>query len=205
MLAIILRIGSKSANVIELAHQLLAKFQGLAGIDRAAVAELCRHPGLGPAKAVQLKAAFELGRRLSRFDVSALPSIHSPEDMANLVRSRMEWLEQEHLWVMMLDTKNRVVAEHQLYRGSLNLTTVRVGELFKEAIRQNAANVILVHNHPSGDVTPSADDVQLTREARQAGSLLDIEVLDHVIIGRGQPGFTSLRERGLGFDGRSRG
>jgi DNA repair protein RadC len=125
------------------------------------------------------------------------PTIHSPADAAALVQYEMSALEQEYLKVMLLDSRNQVLDIVEVYHGSLNSSQVRVGELFKVAIRRNSAAVIILHNHPSGDPTPSPDDIALTRAIVQAGKLLDIEVLDHLVIGRGR--FVSLKERGLGF------
>ena len=126
-----------------------------------------------------------------------LPTIHSPEDAANLVMHRMSALEQEEMLVMLLDTRNRVIRIDPFYRGSVNSSQVHVGELFKTAIRQNAPAVIVVHNHPSGDPEPSPDDVAVTRALVEAGKLLDIKVLDHLVIGNGR--FVSLKERRLGI------
>jgi DNA repair protein RadC len=165
--------------------------------------ELCNQVGLGPAKAVQLKAAFELGRRLGELQPEERPQVRSPGDLAPHMIRRMGHLEQEHLTVVLLNTKNRVLAEEEVCRGSLNTAAVRVGEIYREPIRQNAAAIILVHNHPSGDPTPSPEDVRLTVAAREAGELLDIELLDHVVVGRQQ--YVSLRERGLGFAARGPG
>jgi DNA repair protein RadC len=206
LLAIILRTGSRTGNVLDLANHLLADFGGLAGLNGASIEELCRHDGLGPVKAIELKATFELGRRLVSLNPGDRPQVRSPADIANLVKAEMSALGQEHLRVLLLNTKNHVVGSHDVYRGSLNTAVVRVGEVFREAVRQNSAALVLIHNHPSGDPTPSPEDVDLTREVVQAGTLLDIDVLDHLIIGSGQPGFVSLKERGLGFgrDGRSR-
>jgi DNA repair protein RadC len=153
--------------------------------------------GLGPAKAAQLKAAIELGRRLALEAPEERPAINSPGDAAALVQYEMAALEQEHLRVLLLDTRNRVLDINELYHGSLNASLVRVGEVFKPAIRRNAAGILVVHNHPSGDPTPSPDDVAITRALVQAGRLLDIEVVDHLVIGQGR--FVSLKERGLGF------
>ncbi len=168
-------------------------------MGRATLSELRDEPGLGTAKAVGIKAALELGKRLVGQDPEQRARIGSPVDVWNLVRADMATLEQEHLRVLLLTTKNQVIATQELYRGSLNSTTVRVGELFRAAIRENAAGVILVHNHPSGDPTPSPEDVRLTRDAVDAGANLDIPVLDHVVVGRGDRPFVSLKERGLGF------
>ena len=134
---------------------------------------------------------------MSESDAEERRVIHSPQDAADLVIYEMSALEQEHLRVIQLDTRNRVVNIEEVYRGSLNSSQVRVGELFKGAVRRNLAAIIVVHNHPSGDPTPSPDDIALTRQITQAGKLLDIEVLDHLVIGQGR--FISLKERGLGF------
>jgi DNA repair protein RadC len=200
LLAIILRTGTQRENVLEMANSLLALHRGLEGLSKASVSELCQQVGLGPAKAAQLKAAFELGRRLGQLEPGERPQVRSPGDIARLMFGSMSHLEQESLKVVLLNTKNRVIDEREVCRGSLNSAAVRVGEIFREPIRQNAAAVILVHNHPSGDPTPSPEDVRLTAAAREAGDLLDLEVLDHVIIGRQD--FVSLRERGLGFGSR---
>lgn len=198
LLAIILRTGTSNENVLRVAQRLLARFGGLAGLARASTAELIAEKALGPAKAAQLKASMELGRRLLVEKPDERPQVRAPADAANLVMSEMSVLEQEHLVVLLLDTKNRVLAQSTVYKGSLNTSLIRVGELFREAIRANCASLIVIHNHPSGDPTPSPEDVAITRQIVQAGALLDIEVLDHLIIGFQR--FVSLKERGLGFD-----
>lgn len=200
LLAIILRTGGRSRNVLDLANRLLVDFGGLAGVKAASVEELRRLDGMGEVKAIEVKAAFELGQRLASLNPGERRQVHSPRDIANLVKGEMSTLEQEHLRVLLLSTKNHVLGTHDVYRGSLNTVGVRIGELFREAIRRNSHALALIHNHPSGDPTPSPEDVALTREAAAAGALLDIEVLDHVIIGTGEPGYVSLKERGLGFD-----
>ena len=197
LLAIILRVGVSGQSVLSLAHALLAKYDGLMGLARASFAELCAEHGLGPAKTTQLKAAIELGRRLLIESPDVRPQITSPADAANLVLLEMGMLEKEEVRVFILDTRNRVLNIPTIYVGSLNTNVVRVGELFRDAIKQNAAAIIIVHNHPSGDPTPSPEDVRLTEMLVQAGKLLDVEVLDHLIIGQGR--FVSLKERGLGF------
>ncbi len=197
LLAIILRTGVGGANVIHLAEHLLSHFDGLPGIAQATFEELCQVKGIGPAKVTQIKAALELGRRLLVASPESKPVIHSPMDVANLIGSEMAFLPQEEFWVLHLDVKNRVWRVQRLYRGSLTQARVRVGEVFREAIRSNAAAIIVAHNHPSGDPTPSPQDVALTRMLVDAGKLLEIPVLDHVIIGMGR--WVSLKERGLGF------
>jgi DNA repair protein RadC len=197
LLAILLRVGVEGENVIQLAERLLKKYDGFTGLHKASVHELASEHGMGPAKAAQLKAALEVGERLRKAMLNDKPAIHSPQDAADLLQHEMSALEQEELRVVLLDTRNRVLGIENVYRGSLNSSQVRVGELFKNAIRRNAAAVIIAHNHPSGDPTPSPDDVAVTRAFIQAGKLLDVEVLDHVVIGMNR--WVSLKERGLGF------
>jgi DNA repair protein RadC len=197
LLAILLRVGVPGESAIQVGQRLLQTFGGLAGLHRATFAELCSQHGLGEAKAAQIQAAIELGRRLTLEAPQERPTIHGPGDAAGLVLYEMSALEQEELRVMLLDVRNRVLEVVSVYRGSLTSSQVRVGELFKHAIRRNAANIIVVHNHPSGDPTPSPDDVALTRAILQAGKLLDIDLLDHLVIGAGR--YVSLKERGLGF------
>ena len=197
LLAILLRVGVKGENAVQVGQRLLQELGGLPGIHRADYEEVCNQRGVGPAKAAQIKAAIELGRRLAVEAPEERPAIHSPADAAALIQYEMSALEQEELRVILLDIRNRVEQILTIYRGSLNSSQVRVGELFKAAIRRNAAALIVVHNHPSGDPAPSPDDVALTRAIVQAGKLLDVEVLDHLVIGRGR--FVSMKERGLGF------
>jgi DNA repair protein RadC len=199
LLGILLRVGVPGENAVQMGQRLLHDLGGLRGIQQASFTEVCNQHGLGPAKAAQLQAAIELGRRLVIEDPEQRPRINKPQDIADLVQYEMSGLVQEQLWVLVLDTRNRVISIEKLYKGSLNSSTVRVGELFKAAIQKNAASIILVHNHPSGDPTPSPEDVQLTRSAIQAGKLMDIDVLDHLVIGNHR--FVSLKERNLGFSG----
>ncbi len=198
LLAIMMRTGVGGENVLRLAERLLARFEGLPGIARASLAELQTVHGVGPAKAVEIKAALELGRRLMAAAPEERPRITSPADAANLLMSEMMLLEQEELRVVLLDTRNHVLRVETVYKGSLNTSVVRIGEVFRHAVKDNAAAVIVTHNHPSGDPSPSPEDVHVTRQIRQAGALLDIELLDHLIIGRQR--YVSLKERGLGFD-----
>lgn len=197
LLAILLRTGIQGENVINQATRLLIEFGGLSGLARASLAEMSRFKGMGEAKYTQVMAAFELGRRLLIESPDERPQIRSPADAANLVMAEMSLLEQEHLRLFLLDTKNRVLKMPTVYIGNLNTSVIRVGELMRYALRENCASVIVAHNHPSGDPTPSPEDVRVTERIVEAGKLLDIEVLDHLIIGRGR--FVSLKERGLGF------
>ena len=197
LLAIILRTGTPSENALALATAALARFNGLPGLARASFGELCAQHGMGEAKAAQVKAALELGRRLLSTQPEERATVRSPQDVANLLLAEMGLLEQEHLRVVLLNTKNQVLAMPEVYKGSVNSAQVRVSELLREAIREGCPALIVVHNHPSGDPTTSADDIELTRQLIEAGKLLDIDVLDHIVIGG--HGFVSLRERGLAF------
>lgn len=197
LLAILLRVGVEGENAVQVGQRLLQQFDGLGGLHRTTFEELMSQRGIGSAKAAQIKAAIELGRRLTIESPDERTTIHSPADAAALVQYEMSALEQEHLRVILLDTRNHVLDTVEIYRGSVNSSQVRVGELFKGAIRRGASALIVVHNHPSGDPTPSPDDVAVTRAFVQAGKLLDVELLDHLIIGHGR--FVSLKERGLGF------
>lgn len=197
LIAIILRTGTSGEHVLHLAERLLRECGGLAGLARLPYSELTSIRGFGVAKATELQAVFELGRRLQVASPEDRPTIKSPADAANLL-SEMSVLEQETMRTILLDTKNRVLAMPTVYRGSLHTTVVRVTELFREAVRQNCAGLIIAHNHPSGDPTPSPEDIAVTAEIVKAGKILDIDVLDHLVIGAGQK-FVSLKERGLGF------
>jgi DNA repair protein RadC len=197
LLAILLRVGIQGENSVQMGQRLLQDLGGLHGLHRATVQEIAQQHGMGLAKASQIKAAIELGLRLRLEAPEERPIIKCPADAAGLVMYEMAGLTQEHLRVLNLDTRNRVINIEKLYIGSLNASTVRVGEVFKSAIQRSAASVIITHNHPSGDPTLSPEDVALTRSIVQAGKLLDIDVLDHLVIGQGR--WISLKERGLGF------
>jgi DNA repair protein RadC len=197
LIAIVLRTGTHGENVLHLAERLLKDHGGLGGLARLPSGELTRVKGIGEVKAIELQAVFELGRRLHIASPEERAVIKSPADAANLL-SDMGMLEQEVMRTVLLDTKNRVLAVPTVYSGSLHTTVVRVTELFREAVRQNCAAIIVAHNHPSGDPTPSPEDVAVTSEIVKAGKILDIDVLDHLVIGAGQK-FVSLKERGLGF------
>ena len=198
LLAILLRVGTPGENVVALSTRLLKEFDGLGGLSKASFSELSKVKGVNTAKIAQLKAALELGRRLLLTSADVRPQITSPNDAANLLMLEMGSLEQEHLRTILLETKNRVLSSHTVYIGNVNSSIIRVSEIFREAIRENATALIVAHNHPSGDPTPSPEDVRVTRSIVEAGTLLSIEVLDHLVIGRQR--FVSLKERGLGFD-----
>lgn len=197
LLAILLRVGVAGENVVEVGGRLLHDLGGLRGIHMASFVDLCHQHGIGQAKAAQIKAAIELGRRLTVVAPEERPVVHSPEDAAALVQFEMSGLTQEHLWVLNLDTRNRVINIEKLYAGSLNASSVRVGEVFKSGIQRNAASIVVFHNHPSGDPSPSPEDITLTRALVEAGKLLDISVLDHLVIGAGR--WVSLKQKGVTF------
>jgi len=184
-------------NQIEVAETLTTRWQTPLDLLGAPLVEVGKIHGVGPIKAARIKAAYELGRLVLHASPRERPKIQNPADAAALVQYEMSALEQEELRTMLLNTRNAVIDVIRIYKGSLNSSQVRVGEVFKSAIRRNAAAVIVVHNHPSGDPTPSPDDVALTRAIVDAGKLLDIEVLDHLVIGKGR--WVSLKERRLGF------
>lgn len=197
LLAILLRVGVAGENAVQVGNRLLNDFGGFSGLHRASFDEVCQQHGVGPAKAAQIKAALEIGHRLRLEEWKERPAINSPQDAADLVMHEMSVLEQEELRIVLLDTRNRVLDTVAVYKGSLNSSQVRIGELFKEAIRRNSAAIIIVHNHPSGDPTPSPDDITITRAIIQAGKLLDIDILDHIVIGQNK--WVSLKERRLAF------
>jgi DNA repair protein RadC len=198
LLAVLLRTGVPGLNAVELAQELLVEYQGLAGLHAADFHQLVNMRGIGQAKAAQLVAAVELGRRLAISRQSETPTIQAPEQAAELLLYEMGALKQEHLRVLLLDTRNRLQRIVEIYQGSLNSSLIRIGEIFRDAVRTNAAAIIVAHNHPSGDPAPSPEDIAVTRAIVEAGRLLDIEVLDHLIIGKGR--FASLKSKGLGFD-----
>jgi DNA repair protein RadC len=197
VIALLLRTGGRGHGALQTAQTLLGKTGGLLGLRKASFADLCAVPFIGPSKAALLLAAVELGRRLAVIEAEQAPTISSPAAAAGLVQYEMSALEQEELRTILLDARNRLIRVHAVYRGSLTTSLIRTGEVFREAIKAAAAGMIVVHNHPSGDPTPSPEDLAVTRNLVEAGRLLDIPVLDHVVIGRGR--FVSMREQGMGF------
>lgn len=198
LLAILLRTGVAGESALNVAQRLLARFAGLRGIATASYGELAGEKGVSQAKYCQVMAALELGRRLASVSVDERLVIHSPQDVANLLMAEMALLSQEHLRVLLLTSRNQVLGVHTIYVGTVNTSPVRAAEVFRPAVRENCPAVILVHNHPSGDPTPSGQDVELTRQLIRAGQLLNVEVVDHVILGR--HGVASMKEKGLAFD-----
>jgi DNA repair protein RadC len=196
LLALVLGATGKT-NPITLAGELLVQSGGWVGLQRLTLEEIAEIPGMNRARAARIKAALEIGRRLVIASAETRPQIRSPADVAQLLMIEMGHLDQEQLRVILLETKNRVQKVHTVYIGTLNSSNVRVAEVFKEAIRLNAAAIVIAHNHPSNQPDPSPEDVLITRQLVDAGKLLDIEVMDHLVICR--TSYVSLRERGLGF------
>jgi DNA repair protein RadC len=194
LLAIILGTGNRQESALNLAGRLLSPF-GLRFLVEASIEELSAIKGIGEAKATQIKAALELGKRMAAGGGEARASVCSPQDAGNLVMEDMRYLDRESFRVILLDTKNHVLGIETVSLGSLNASIVHPRELFRHAIRRSAAAVILVHNHPSGDPTPSREDLEITRKIHEAGQLLGIEVLDHLVIGDNR--FVSFKEKGL--------
>ena len=197
LLVILFRTGLKGENVLSMASRILARFEGLATLSRTSFDELCAKKGLSEAKACHLLAAFELGRRASSLSPEDRVVISSPKDVANLFMAEMSMLEREELRVVLLNTKNQVLGVERLYQGSVNSALVRPAEVFTAAVKRTCPAIAIVHNHPSVDPTPSPKDVSMTARLIEAGELLDIEVLDHVVIVAQR--YVSLKERKLGF------
>jgi len=198
LISVILGTGGGGRSAMDVAEELVARHDGVRALSRASDAELAATPGLGGAKAARLAAAFELGRRSVAEWPTGRWTIRSPRDVFGPLGADMGRLEREELRVLVLNTKNVVQRVSTVYVGNVSASLVRVGELFRDAVRLDAAGIVLVHNHPSGDPTPSPDDLHLTAEAIAAGRLLDVDVLDHVVIGH--DAWVSLRDRGVAFD-----
>lgn len=194
LIAIILRTGAADRTSLNLAEELLVRFKDLRGLCRASLAEICQSSGIGVAKAVQIKAAFELGRRVMTLSPVTQPSIRMPRDIYDLLKGSFQDLDREHFKVIHLNIRNQVLKVETTAIGILSSSPVHPREVFKEAIKMSSAAVILAHNHPSGDPTPSQDDLALTSRLRNAGELLGIPVIDHVIFGDTR--YVSLKERG---------
>jgi DNA repair protein RadC len=196
LVAILLRTGISGENVVTLAQRILSRFEGLRGLARASFGELSTERAMGEAKASQLLAAMELGKRMLH-EQPARRIVRAAEDVFQMLFADMALLEQEELRVILLSTRNEVFAMRDVYRGNVSSAVVRIAEVFRDAVREGCPSIIAVHNHPSGDPSPSAEDAALTKQLVEAGRLLGIELLDHVVIARS--GFVSLKERKLGF------
>lgn len=195
LLAILLRTGTQEGSALMLAERLLARFGSLPNLATTSYEELLAVKGIGPAKATDILAAFELAKRLGESRMEFKGVVHTPQDAAQLVVRELSLADKEHFMIIMLNTKHRVIAKKVISIGHLHASLVHPREMFKEAIRRSSAAVILVHNHPSGDLTPSRDDITTTERLRDVGDLLGIDVLDHIIIGDNR--YLSFREQGL--------
>ena len=197
LLAILLRTGTKRDSAVGVAQRLLKKYEatGLAAFACLTPQELSQESGIGPAKAVAIAAAIELGKRINSLAAAGRPVIRSPRDAAELMMARLRFENKEQFMALVLSTKNHVLATPVISVGTLNASIVHPRELFRQAINYAAASLILVHNHPSGDPSPSQEDIDLTVKLVEAGKLLDIKVLDHVIIGDNR--YVSLKEKGI--------
>lgn len=200
LIAILLRTGTRGANAIDVARQLLSKFQTLGALARCSVREIASVKGIGPTKAIQLAAAFGLGQRLARETASRL-KIDNPEIVRELLGAEMRALQRESLRVLLLDTKYHLLRVEEISLGSLNESIAHPREIFKPALIYSAFAVIVVHNHPSGDPTPSQADHQLTRRLAEAAKLLQVSLLDHIVLGApqadGKPDYFSFKEAGV--------
>ena len=194
LLAIVLRTGTKERSAIGLAEHILSRHSGLRGVATATVDELAGVKGLGPVKAVQIAACVELGRRLAAHTEESRPVIHSPEDVAHLLMPELRDSRKEHFKSLLLDTKNRVIRIVTVSVGTLDSSIVHPREVFKDAIACSAAGMVVAHNHPSGDPTPSGEDRAVTKRLCEAGKIMGIDVLDHIVIGDGR--WVSLKQLG---------
>jgi DNA repair protein RadC len=190
--------GTRGQTSVDAAADALRRHEGLLGLARATDVELREVPGVGPVRAAQLAAAIEIGRRVVTDWPQGQWIVRSPRDVGERLVPQMGYLEREELRVVLLNARNAVVRVVTVYQGNVSSSLVRIGELFRDAIRLSAAGLILAHNHPSGDATPSPDDLRLTAETLAAGRLLDIQLLDHLIVAGDR--FISLRDRGVAFD-----
>jgi len=200
LIAILLRTGMKGYSAIDIAQQLIAKFGSLESLARASLKDIRTVKGIGRDKAIALKAAFTLAQRMARELHHESPVLDNPETIASLLREENRLHEVEHFQVLLLNTRRRLIRVEQVSQGTLDTILVHAREVFKPAIAANASAIVLVHNHPSGDPTPSEADVKVTRDLIRAGQLLKIEVLDHIILGRKTAerprDYSSLRELG---------
>ncbi len=194
LLAVLLRTGTHKESAVTLAQRILKQAGGLKHIPEMSVAEMTKIKGIGEAKALQIHAGIELGRRLSQLTYGERPVIRSPRDAAALLMEELRYLQKEHFVVLFLNTKNHVIAKETLSMGSLNASIVHPREVYRSAVKRGSASIICAHNHPSGDPTPSREDLALTHRLIEAGNIIGIDLLDHLIIGDGV--FVSLKEQG---------
>lgn len=194
LLAILLGTGTRNESVMGLANRVLMHFEGLKYLSEATIEELTAIKGIGKAKGIGVLAALEIGKRINQYKPTAPYIIRSPEDGADYVMEEMRSLNQEHLVALFLNTKNQIIHQQTIFIGSLNASIVHPREIFREAVKRSAASIICAHNHPSGDPTPSQEDIHVTRRLVEAGNIMGIHLVDHLIIGDNT--FISLKEKG---------
>jgi DNA repair protein RadC len=194
LVAILLRTGTSQESVLQLSNRLLTHFEGLRLLKSASLEEITAIKGIGNAKAIQVLAAIELGRRIANLAYDDRYVIRSPEDGAKYMMNDMRFLSQEHFVCLYLNTKNQVIHKQTVFIGSLNASIVHPREVFKEGLKRSAASIIALHNHPSGDPAPSREDIEVTKRLVECGKIIGIELLDHLIIGENK--FVSLKEKG---------
>lgn len=194
LVAILLGTGTRKESVMDLSNRVLMHFEGLKLLSEATIEELTAIKGIGTAKGVGMLAAIELGARIQQYKPSERYIVRSPEDGADYVMESMRNLNQEHLVALFLNTKNQIMHQQTIFIGSLNASIVHPREIFREAVKRSAASIICAHNHPSGDPTPSQEDIHVTRRLVEAGKIMGIELLDHLVIGNNS--FVSLKEKG---------
>ncbi|WP_284637885.1 RadC family protein [Paenibacillus silviterrae] len=195
LLAILLRTGTIQESAVHLGQRLLAQSGGLRSLSDLSLQQLMEIKGIGATKALQIMAGIELGRRMARTTLEETVTIRSPQDVAKLLMEELRYLNKEHFVCLFLNTKNHVIGQETLSMGSLNASIVHPREVFRAAIKRSSASIVCAHNHPSGDPTPSQEDIQLTRRLVEAGEVIGIDVLDHIVIGDHK--FVSLKELGL--------
>lgn len=193
LLAILLRVGTRNESALSLAYKILKQQEGLRFLTNCTVQELGSINGIGQAKAAQLKAALELGKRVSVFEKESDKYIKCPQDVASLLMEEMRYLKKEYMKLILLNVKCSVIAVEDISIGNLSTSIVHPREVYIPAIKKSSASIIMVHNHPSGDPTPSSEDVSITKRVAEAGKIIGIELVDHIIIGDGR--YVSLREK----------
>ncbi|MDF2961923.1 MAG: repair protein RadC [Paenibacillus sp.] len=195
LLAILLRTGTYQESAVHLAQRMLSQSGGLRSLVDMSLEQLTEIKGIGEAKGLQIQAGIELGRRLARTSMKDTVTVRSPKDAADLLMEDLRYLQKEHFVCLFLNTKNHVIGQETLSMGSLNASIVHPREVFRAAIKRSSAAIICAHNHPSGDPTPSSEDIQMTQRLVEAGDIVGIDVLDHIVIGDQK--FVSLKEQGL--------
>jgi DNA repair protein RadC len=204
LIAILLRTGLQGLSAVQIADELVRKFASLQNLAQASISQLIQVKGIGKDKAIALKSAFTLAQRMAREIRRESPALDCPERIADLLREENRFLEVEHFQIVMMNTKNRLIRVEPISKGTLDATLAHPRDVFRPAIMANAASIALVHNHPSGDPTPSEADIRITRDLIRAGKLLKIEILDHIILGTKTDtrhrDFVSLREMGYFYE-----